>query len=296
MMPNAPTGPIGHSTPATSYVVTHEAAATAGTISYWRLSGAVSLEHLTQAWRAHNLNPKLLPHAPSDETALSRAVKEEAAKRILVRPLARRGAWAIVRETTSAEIILSYTTLLTVQATPAGVVYTQEGAIPAEHAEIVARITDNCTKHHGELAPEDIGTWLVKLAYDNSGVALRDTGGIYFVPRQHTAFWGQVVAAIESVSGHRVFRIPAMKNSEAIDAITDAVTQEAEMIVRQMESELQGLGDRALATRRKACEELLAKVSAYDALLGVQLKCRTRVEELQAAIAMAALVSGADPA
>jgi len=294
MMPNAPTGPVPYTD--SRYIVTAEAAATAGTISYWRLSGTVNMVLLNAAWSRQGLPLNLLPHPPSDETALSRAVKEEAQKRVLVRPLAPRGAWAIVREETSAEIVLRYTTLVTVRTLQGGVAFTREGATPEVHAEITQRITANCARHRGELAPEDIGTWLVKLACAKSGVALRDTGGIYFVPRDHTEFWGKVVTAIESVSNHRVFRIPAMRNSEAIDAITDAVTQEAETIVRQMEAKLQGLGDRALATRRKACEELLAKVSAYDALLGVQLKCRERVEELQAAIAMAALVAGADPA
>jgi hypothetical protein len=63
-----------------------------------------------------------------------------------------------------------------------------------------------------------------------------------------------------------------------------------------METELQrtgeeALGGRAMATRRTECAALLAKVAAYDQLLGTQLKCRERVENLQAMIAVAALAA-----
>ncbi len=52
----------------------------------------------------------------------------------------------------------------------------------------------------------------------------------------------------------------------------------------------EALGARALATRKLECDVLLAKVTAYDELLGRQLQCRERVEELSAMVATAALL------
>lgn len=279
--------------------VTPESIATAGAISYWRLAGPVALDQLTKAWAQLNLDPKLLPKPPGDEVALGRAVREQASKRRLVRPLSRRGAWAIVDETVAGER-LDYTTVMHITFKDGhGPEFDWSGA--SETASGLRQaIYDAYARHRAELAPEDISAWLIKLADANNAVTLRDTGGIYFVPRPGVPFWRSVVTALEAVSSHRVFKIPAMKNSEAIDAITEAITGEARSLVAVMEEELQRtgddkLGDRALATRADACKGLLAKVKSYEDLLGVQMsKVVERVEGLQAGIASAALLSGMD--
>lgn len=269
-----------------------------GLISYWRLSGSISLELLAQAWKKLSLDSKLLPKPPGDEVALGRAVRDQASKRRLVRPLSKHGAWAIVDETVVGDQ-LDYTTIL-------GIVYTENGprydryALDAQSGGIAAIVAADYARHRSELSPVDISSWLIKLAGSNNAVTLRDTGGIYFVPRTNVPFWRSVVSAVESVSSHRVFKIPAMKNSEAIDAITEAVTAEATRLVATMEEELQqtgddALGDRALVTRANACRALLAKVQSYEELLGVQMsKVVERVEGLQGSIAAAALLVGAE--
>jgi len=279
----------------TNLIVTPEALTSAGSISYWRLSGATNLEALTAAWQREGLDEALLPTPPGEAVALGRAVHQEESKRWLVRPLARRNAWALVGETAS-ENSVAYDTMLTVKFVAGTPVFSRDSISPTDYEVIIARIRANYDRQQGELAPTDISTWLVKLAGQSQSVPLRDTGGIYFVPRTAVGFWRRAVKVVESVSGHRVFQIPALKNSEAIDAITDAITQEVDSIMTLMETEFQrtgdeALGSRAIETRRTECSELLAKVTAYDALLGVQLKCRERVENLQAMIAMAALAA-----
>jgi hypothetical protein len=281
--------------------VTPESIATAGLISYWRLSGPIALDQLTEAWKRADLNPELLPKPPGDEVALGRAVREQAAKRRLVRPLARRGAWAIVDETIVGEALdyKQVTSVAFVEGSPVfGVDASYDLVVDKLRQDVLAAYN----RHRGELSPEDISGWLIKLADKNNAVTLRDTGGIYFVPRTNVPFWRSVVQAIESVSAHRVFKIPAMKNSEAIEAITEAVTIEAARLVDTMMAELQQtgddkLGDRALTTRANACKDLLTKVKSYEDLLGVQMtKVVERVEGLQAGIASAALLVGAEDA
>lgn len=283
------------------YVVTPEAISTAGLISYWRLSGSITLDALTVTWQQQGLDEKLLPKPISRETALGRAVREQAAKRRLVRPLAKHGAWAIVDEVIQNEKPY-YETVMTIAYRNSYPDFTCDvGEALSAYQPIVDNITRAYARQQGELDSEDISAWLVKLGNANSSVALRDTGGIYFVPRGNVEHWRKIVAAIESVSSHRVYRIPAMKNSEAIDAITAAVTAEAEGIVLTMEQELQRAGDdtlgqRALKTRAAQCRELLAKVSTYDELLGTQLKVRERIDSMMAMVAAAALVAEQEPA
>ncbi len=279
-----------------NFIVTPEAVQTAGAISYWRLSGPVTLSALRMAWDAAGLNLDMLPNPPGVDVALGRAVHEEEGRigrtgvKWLVRPLAHRGAWSLVEETCVDEK-LTYSELLTVKSGP---VFERKNAAPTDYETIVARIRANYDRRQGEIEPNDVSSWLVKIASKLQSVPLRDTGGIYFVPRKDVDIWRRVVTALQSVSAHRVFSIPALKNSEAIDAITDAITQEAETAAKVLEAELgqtgeDALGVRAMKSRQEACETLLAKISAYDELLGVQLKCRERVEMLQAALVSAVI-------
>jgi len=295
--------------------ITPESVQTAGAVSYWRLSGPVNLAALTNAWKLAGLNVDMLPRPPGDDVALGRAVHEEEGRirgraaragqpdddsdvRRLVRSLARRGAWALVEET-RANDTLHYSTLLSVVSGKAGApVFTRVDASSVDYEAVVARIRANYDKRRGEIEPTDVSSWLVKIANKLQSVPLRDTGGIYFVPRNDIDVWRKVVEAITTVSAHRVFSIPALRNSEAIDAITDAISQEAESISVALEAELgktgdDALGAKALQTRQESCELLLQKISAYDKLLDTQLKCRDRVERLQAAIVSAAISQAA---
>ncbi len=280
--------------------VTPESVATAGAISYWRLSGPVSLEQLAAAWGRMNLDGTLLPKPPADEVALGRAVREQACKRRLVRPLARRGAWAIVDETVSQDGTLDYAVMLSVTWHQHMVQFGRPAVYTRQADDIETAIRTDFERHRGELAPEDISAWLIKLADSNNAVTLRDTGGIYFVPRTSMPFWRSVVDALESVSAHRVFKIPAMKNSEAIDAITEAVTAEATRLYDTMMAELERTGDerlgtRALATRASECQAMLGKVQSYEQLLGVLMpRIVGHIEELSASVAAAALLASAD--
>jgi hypothetical protein len=271
-------------------IVTPEAVTTAGTISYWRLHGAINLSRLHTLWTTAALNPAQLPKAPSPAVALGRAVRMEAGPRMLVRPLAAESTWAIVSETAD-DATIGYEQLCVVGFSGTAPTFTRTHATPTEYEAMVARIRANFDQQQGELAPEDISVWLVRMAKLLQAVPLRDTGGIYFIPRKDADLWRKISTVIEAVSKHSIFQIPAMRNDEAIRAITDAITQEADAAVSTIAEELTTLGDRALKHRREACDALLAKIAEYDLLLGVQLQCRERVEGLQASIAMALLVA-----
>jgi hypothetical protein len=291
-------------TTAQDLIVTPESVATAGLISYWRLSGTVDLFRLAGAWRSAGLDPQLLPTSCSPVTALGRAVHDQAAKRVLIRPMAKHGMWAIVEEAVirhedGRPDELEYNTIMRVTHVPGGTPNFDSTLGHREASALSTMILNAYGQHQTTFACEDISAWLIKLAGLNKAVTLRDTGGIYFVPRPAADFWRRVVQVVQAVSSHRVFLIPAMKNSEAIDAITEAVTREAELAVAAIEAELEKSGDdrlgpKALATRADTCRELLAKVTSYEHLLGVQLKVVAQVEGLQGSIAAAALLRGQD--
>lgn len=284
--------------PNTDLVVTTELES-AGLISYWRCSEGMSLNTLTDRWIEEGLDVKLLPKEPEPETALRRAVMEQQDRHRLVRAVDRH-AWAIVDEKI-VEVAEgqpaqppTYTTLCIVRYDNGGVAYNMMDGTFDEVAKLTATIASAFRNQQGLLASTDVTKWLVTLAYKHGAVTLRDTGGVYFVPREHSDFWRAVSRCVEATAGYRVFRIPAMNNSECVAAIVDAVTAEAAQLIAAMEVELaqtgdDALGKRAIQHRQLEAEALLKKVVSYEKLLGMQLDVRSRVENLQANIVAAAL-------
>ena len=290
--------------PETDIVVTPEALSTAGAVSYWRAGGNISIAALRKAWEEAGLDMALLRKEPEPETALRRAtldlaertsVNEKTERRILVRPMAEVSTWGIVEEIVQEGFAPSYTTLAIVSFVNDKPHVEQHDGTEEQTTDIEKRVLVGFHAQQGLFDPADITGWLVKLAYKTcKAVTLRDSGGVYFIPRPAMEFWNKAANVIETVShkNHKVFRIPAMKNAEAVEAIVDAVSAEAEQVAKQIDDQVNaGLGARALETRKAAVNELLAKIASYEELVGQQLKVRERVESLGAAVAAAALAS-----
>lgn len=282
------------------FIVAPEAAETAGCISYWRLSGAVDLDRLRNAWVDQGLDTALLPAPPAPETALRRAVQAQQHLRQLVRPIAKRGAWVIkeeiVVESVNGRKDTEYTTIARVWWEN-GIRIEPVDASGAYDA-LERNIRNEYRAQQGQIDPADVSGWLVSLAEQNNAASLRDTGGVYFVPRPAVNFWQKAVAALKFATNndHKVFQIPALRNSEAIDAIVDAITLEAGRAASAIEADLllegdAALGKRALSTRTQTCADVLDKVASYEKLLGIRLDdVRDRVERLRANIATVALL------
>ena len=275
-----------------------------GTVSYWRASGNVPIIDVLNAWDAAGLDRALFRKAPEPETALRRAVldlakretiNDKTERRILIRPQKEPSTWAVVEEIVQEGAKPLYATLEIISFVEGAgpQFYTVSGT--KEHAaQILSVVMANYSAQQGIFAPEDVTGWLVKLAYAQGAVTLRDSGGVYFIPRPAMEFWNKAADAIQSASDHKVFRIPAMRNSEAVEAIIDAVTQEAEQEAQKINDEIMaGLGDRALETRKGRIADLLAKVSSYEELVGREMKIRERLETLQASVATAKLIGSA---
>lgn len=265
-----------------------EANKNSGALVYWRLEGEVDPKELALHWQAAGLDPDLLPSTPAPSTALSRTMREQGDHRRLVRPLEERGAHALVRERAEGAE-LSYDVALRARLDVAGRVLVE----PADHP-LVARIKAAYDHHLEVCSSDDIGAWLVALVGKVDGVAMRDRGGIYYVPPSRIEAWEAMTTCLRRVSNHRMFAIPAIAQGRAVEAILDAISQEAEADATKMEAELLSdeLGGRALASRVARTEALEAKVVRYEELLGSKLDTlRERLEALRANIAVAILKS-----
>ncbi|HEV3059600.1 MAG TPA: DUF6744 family protein [Vicinamibacterales bacterium] len=273
------------------YIVV-DAVQTAGCISYFRVASETHIDTLTAAWKKHGLDLKSLPTTPDDGVALGRAVKATSEKRRLVRPLERRGAWAVVEETVEPGKTPTYRTLVTVRG-GAGPAIDCVAASTDEYTALVGAIRNGYDRARHVLAHVDISAWLITEIRARGGISLRESGGVYFVPRDKAEEWQKVAAALDE-AGSSVFTIPAMKTAEAVAAITDAITAEAAAESAKIEADMEKTGDealgaRALKTRVEALEAMLTKVGTYEELIGKQLAVRERVTSLRANVSAAIL-------
>lgn len=269
---------------------------TAGAIAWWRLSGTVDHEKLTQAWVAAGLSPDALPMPPTPEQGIRRALREQEERRVLARPLKDKGSYALVEERltsahgTDAELSYQVAFKVTVNSASGDITFDPDGGDgQIRQDEIRAAFA----KHMAALSPGDISNWLVDLAYKVKSVSLRDTGGIYFIPSTMLTHWHKAVEVIRAVSAHSMFEVPALKSDEAVDAILDAISMEAKDEIAKLENALDSdMGARGLRSRSEKAKEMLAKLKSYEALLGKgAANIGQRLEELSVELSTAALAA-----
>jgi hypothetical protein len=272
-----------------------EAIATAGAISWWRLSGTIDEYNLQQAWKAAGLDEKLLPHSPSASRILRRVLREHENKTTLVRSVAQE-VYALARRADENDK-LRFVEFLRARATESEV----DGVdlqIESEDTKLAAEIRSSFECGRGKLDASDVSGWLCDLVKELKAVSLRDMGGIYFIPFSAVATWQKIIGVLRALSGHFFAEVPALRSDEAVDAILDAVIREAKAEADELERDLEDpekLGTRAFKTRATRCEEMSEKVKTYEALLEVNMEpLRERLRSLQANIAAAILAGGSD--
>jgi hypothetical protein len=261
----------------TNVVAVTEAVTEAGAIVLWRKEGAVNLAALTSRWLDQGLDPKLLPELPTPVQALRLAVQEQGSKRRLVRPI--KGGFAIVNEQEVGGQ-LDYQVECSVKITNGRPDFSTLGQTSQEVTGAFDRVLT-------EVSIDSMSAWLVDLATSKlHAVSLREGGGVYFVPFAQVATWRKMVAAIEGASAYKLYEIPALSSDSAVEAILDAVINEAKAEADAMAAELADpestLGKRAMNTRITRCNAALAKLAAYDTLLGGKLDAiKDQVGDLQ---------------
>ncbi len=261
-----------------------------GTITLWHLSGQVTHAALSDAWRDAGLDEELLPSVVTPKRALSRAVNDLKGPRRLIRPLLNHAGFAVVDEMAveGDQEKLDHVQTCTVKLSAETGRPTVE---PAGHL-LVHSIEHAFDAHMAGLSQTDISVWLTDLAKKLKAVALRESGGIYFIPRPNVQAWKQMIGALREASSHVVIEIPAMRSDEAVEAILDSVMREVESEVVHVEDELSegSLGSRGITSRVAHASVVEEKVAFYEDLLGTRLdSLRERLAQLQANLAGAAL-------
>jgi len=271
-----------------------------GSVVYWSISGAEDFESFCNRLAGLVVSDDL-PSASTPSRALSRAVDEVKSKTVFFRSLGEN-KFVIGHQTRTAGATGRLRELGTVElrrtknenGDHSQVVIANTVGNDSELFPILDQISDDFEKHYRHelsiLRPADIGAWLVSYATKLGAVALRPTGGFYFVPRQKRQRWTELTAAIGTP--HKFYELPALTTSEAVHAITDALAHEIETATQAIRDELadpnKPVGKRALDTRAETCKTLLQKVRNYEVLLETKMdKLCENINYLEVAIATA---------
>ncbi len=267
----------------------------AGAVCWWRLSGVMEHDTTRAVWETLGLDMDLLPNAVTPAMALRRATYYYNKGRVLARSIGKGAGYALVQESVDDELNVHYRTLMSARLVAReddNVVLT---FVPGDDGEVneklAAEIRARYERALATYSVDDISDWMANTLLPWVGaVGLRDRGGIYFVPRTAIGTWRNMVTAIREVSSHQVFEMPALSSAEAVDAILDAVSREAQELAEKMEQELieDDLGVNALKHRAGKIDKALSKVGKYENLLGTSLDTlRARMETLSAQMAAA---------
>lgn len=253
-----------------------------GKITFWTLKGDAALDPLVAA--LDDLAPwAVAPDAPSPQVALHRAVVAVARETLGEVQSIRRGLWSIVGKPREEQDTIVYDVRMTARLGGADLVLEGPGS---------ERIREQFELAKASLSPADVSAYFTRRLEKLGAVALRESGGFYFVPRDVSDRWDGMAEAVRRTTGHTIHAIPALRSKDAIDTILGAITQATETACEQIAGDVASdtLGRRALETRQKETQELLDRVARYEGLLGMKLdQLREATQGVRAAIATAIL-------
>lgn len=278
-------------------IATNEEATSSGAIIYWRLGGNVQATRLRNAWIAAGLDEDLLPPKPDALAALKRVLKSIETDEIRVDSVERdtthgkRGLAVLKKNKMStghAMWVTQWQALLDTDDQLAFVTVDGEEF----DADIAELISAQYAQERGILPHTAMSVWMVSLIEKCNAVALRDSGGIYFVPKWHLPRWRSFVNVVKTVSKTKPFEIPAMSSESAAEAVLDALTQDCDTFINKVEGELGNVGVRALQTRENLLKTMANKLEAYTDIIGGKVTgLRSKLETLQGHLSTA-LIAG----
>lgn len=232
-----------------------------GAIVLWSTTSTTSLDKLTSGLDGIGLG-KFAPSQTSPQAALKAAMTDlYAGPRKLIRP--DRNGFSVVEETEHPVLGLQHEVVLT--ALPR---MGLEVSDPTEQDRIAQAYT-----HQLDLVPvASITACLTGIVRHLGGIALRQTGGIYWIPARSTDVWAQVMAVVQAAGANTLYAITTQVDAESVRAVCDAINNEMAAEVAQMQSELaDGLSARAGKRRAEQLSSMTDRLRDYEQSLGVTL-------------------------
>lgn len=175
---------------------------------------------------------------------------------------------------------------------------TVTGDVEVTHGELNAEQLQDKTNHYRRVLPgASVSSTLVELLNDSlGGIALRQNGGVYFVPDHNAGVWMEICELVEraatGASKNAMTVIPLEMNDMTLRDIKEAIVHEVTTETARIRRDIaeNDYGDRAISNRISRSTELIHRVRFYEDLLGEVLDtCREAL--IQTSIATTSAVA-----
>jgi hypothetical protein len=263
-----------------------------GAVTFWSLADWSDRPRLQAAFARVGLDAFLPDPRPAPACLRDALEDVMGGPRVLVRPLATRDGFAVVREDRGVAAN-AYATLLTARV--------RDGREPAfdPWAPDADRVADAYRRQLGRVPAAQLSAALVKVVEALGGTRLRPGGAVYWVPGPRIDAWAEAGRAAEGAAETRPSAVYVLRHrldADAVRAVRDAVvTEVAAEATRICEEVAAGdLGGRPLETRKRQAADLREKVVLYEDLLSLGLAgLHQAVDRADQAAATAALLLAA---
>jgi hypothetical protein len=148
-----------------------------------------------------------------------------------------------------------------------------------------------------EVDGASVSECLVAACASLGGIALRRSGGVYWLPEGAADDWRRLAKGIEAASAGgraRCYAVTTGGDPESVRAIAESFVREADALVADAGAELDagGVSGRVATTRAARLADLVALAESYEATLSTSLAdVRARITGMQDRFATSALLS-----
>ena len=104
---------------------------------------------------------------------------------------------------------------------------------------------------------------------DLSATALKETGGVYLVPRENEELLFQLIAFIKGLPGCQVYKMPVEDTAESRDMVRDLVTSKAETLLTEIRTTLKAdlISEQNVQALLEKARRMKKEVSTYQNIL-----------------------------
>lgn len=267
--------------------------ATAGTMVWWRIeSECVDCDDFRVRCEARRI-PK--PRAVSAKAVLKRACTKvvKAQEGLFLRPV--RDGWAFVQEDAEVENFE--------KRLEAYVLSKKEFTVHFRgdyDASLCPKIREMFYEESDTMTIQEISSWLTtKVVPWLDAVALREGGGVYFVPRSFSHQLRALATFLLEPYVHdtphlprvKLYQVPALQTSNALEAITDAIIHETEQQASYALYNVDSVkSQEGYDARQGKLKAAYGKLERYEGLLGARLtKMRELLEDRERTLTVHAL-------
>jgi hypothetical protein len=254
-----------------------------GAVTYWTLTERTNLDILKSELEVDGLE-KFVPQPRTPLDTLKQAA-EEIYPGCMLRPLAHRKGLDVVKET-PGQVQNDYQHVDSVTCEPVAcqnghlndlqsAYYRWEKLVPSSH----------------------VTRRLVEAINEFGGHRLRDTGGVYWIPKWALAKWGFIRDALAKAGGSVVYTLTTRCDPESVGAIIDGLRESVGSELKEIGEDFteENIGERAVGNRKERLMELRAQLKKVEGLLNVNLAdLATDIDNCENLAGLAALAAAAE--